>query len=245
VADAGKLENGLITMHNGIRVSAMGYYGSGFLNMLVQNHGVHEPQEERAFGDIVKHLPPRAVMLELGSYWGFYSLWFATSVADARCFLVEPNSANLLSGKINFRRAGFRASFDRAYVGRRDGKAADGTPTVSVDSYCRRKGLDHLAVLHADIQGAECEMLQGARFMLANRKIDYLFISTHDNNLHYECIELLKASGYVILASEDCDETYSDDGVLVAKSGSVELPKEICINTKRKAPQASLTTRTQ
>lgn len=236
VADAGKVENGLVTMHNGMQVSGMGYYGAGVLNMLIENQGVHEPQEERAFADILKLVPPHAAMLELGSYWGFYSLWFASRVVDARCFLVEPSSANLLSGKINFRRAGFRASFERAYVGSHDGKAPDGTPTVSVDSFCRRKGLEHLSILHSDIQNAEAEMLRGAAFMLASRKIDYLFISTHDNALHYECVEFLKACGYLILASADCDETYSDDGVLVAKAASVELPQEIRISKKARGP---------
>ena len=34
-------------MHNGIQVSAMGYYGKGILNMLVRNSRVHEPEEEK------------------------------------------------------------------------------------------------------------------------------------------------------------------------------------------------------
>jgi hypothetical protein len=164
-------------------------------------------------------------------------LWFAKSVVGAKCFLIEPNSANLLSGKINFRRAGCQAFFERAYVGREEGKAADGTPIVNVDSFCRRKGIRHLSILHADIQGAEADMLRGAASLLADQRVDYLFISTHDNALHYECIELLKSHGYLILASADCDETYSEDGVVVAKAGSVELPHELSISTKPKGPR--------
>jgi hypothetical protein len=232
VPDAGKARDGLITMHNGIQVSAMGYYGSGVLNMLIQNRGVHEPQEERAFGEILKLVPASSTIIELGSYWGFYSLWFAGSVANAKCYLIEPNSANLLSGKINFRRAGFRAVFERAYVGGEEGRAPDGTRIVNVDSFCRRRGIDHICLLHADIQGAEADMLRGAASMLAGKKVDFLFISTHDNALHYECIEILKAHDYRILASVDCDQTYSDDGVLVAKSQAMRLPKELSISRK-------------
>jgi hypothetical protein len=237
VPEAGQTRDGLVTLHNGIRVSAMGYYGSGVLNMLIENRGVHEPQEERAFAEILNLLSAGGTMMELGSYWGFYSLWFAHRVADARCFLVEPNAANLLSGKINFRRAGKRAVFERAYVGREEGRAEDGTRIVNVDAFCRRKGIAHLSILHSDIQGAEAEMLRGATAMVGGQKVDYLFISTHDNALHYECAKLLTGYGYVVLASADCDETYSDDGVLVARSPRMELPRELPISVKPKPPR--------
>jgi hypothetical protein len=44
VPNAGALVDGWITMHNGIEVSALGYYGAGTLNMLMENQGVHEPK---------------------------------------------------------------------------------------------------------------------------------------------------------------------------------------------------------
>jgi hypothetical protein len=40
VEDAGILQAGRIAMHNGILVGALGYYGGGILNMLVENRGV-------------------------------------------------------------------------------------------------------------------------------------------------------------------------------------------------------------
>ena len=70
VPEAGKLQGSVITMHNGIRVCANGYYGSGILNMLIENKGVHEPQEERAFGAVIGHLREDCTMLELGANWG-------------------------------------------------------------------------------------------------------------------------------------------------------------------------------
>jgi hypothetical protein len=238
VPGAGRTEDGLVTLHNGLRVSAMGYYSSGMLNLLIENRGVHEPQEERAFREVLDRVAPGGTMIELGAYWGFYSLWFAGSVPGAQCFLVEPNSANLLSGKINFRRAGFQAVFERAYAGREEGRAADGTRIVNVDAFCRRRGIEHLSILHSDIQGAEADMLRGAASMLAGRKIDYVFISTHDNPLHRQCMEILEGHGYVVLASADCDETYSDDGLVVARSPSVKLPAELCITRRpRPAPE--------
>ncbi len=114
VPEAGQLIDGFISMHNGIRVSALGYYGEGILNMLVENCGVHEPQEERAFGEILRHVPANSTMIELGAYWGFYSLWFSQAVAHPDCHLIEPSFANLLSGKTNFRKAGLQADFEQA-----------------------------------------------------------------------------------------------------------------------------------
>lgn len=240
VAGAGQLDDGVLTMHNGIRVGGLGYCGAGVLNMLVDNRGVHEPQEERAFGDVLNHIPDGGAMLELGAYWGFYSLWFAQQVADAKCFLLEPHPANIRSGKINFKLNDRWAEFDQAYAGGVDGTANDGVPVVTVDAHCLRKGISHLAVLHADIQGAEADMLHGAANMLASAKIDFVFISTHSNELHYECIETLNSHGYCVLASADLDETYSVDGLIVARGPHLTVPAGLTIsNKKRPASRAA------
>ncbi len=232
VHDAGLLHDGWLTMHNGIQVSALGYYGAGIMNMLIENKGVHEPQEERAFGEILRHLPAGSTMLEVGAYWGFYSIWFAKNVLQARCFLIEPFDINLRSGRMNFKRAGLSATFEQAYIGALNGKGHDGTPVVSVDSFCERKCIKRLSILHADVQGAEADMLRGAKRMLSNQKIDYCFVSTHSDALHYECIDLLKEQGYIILASADLHETYSVDGLIVAKCGTIEKPETLPITKK-------------
>jgi hypothetical protein len=235
VPDAGKLQRGFVIMHNGLRVSGLGYYGSGNMNLLLENRGVHEPQEERAFSEVLRHVPPSGAMLELGAYWGFYSLWFAHEVPGARSFLVEPEPENLKSGMLNFRENGHDAVFENAYVGARPGIAHNGTKVVSVDDFCQRHHIDQLAILHADIQGFEVEMLEGASRMLSNKKIMYIFISTHSTPLHRACIDLLRASGFVILASADLDDTFSIDGLIVAKRADLELPRTLAISHKSDA----------
>jgi hypothetical protein len=230
VPDAGKVADGLVTMHNGLRVSALGYYGGGILNMLVENRGVHEPQEERAFAEVLARMPSGATMLELGAYWGFYSLWFARSVKGAKCFLVEPDYACLQSGKGNFARAGQPAQFTQAYVGSSDGVNLDGTDILCVDGHCSRQGISHLNILHSDIQGFEVGMLQGAAGMLKARAVDYVFISTHSNPLHSECIERLREHGYRILADANLDESFSGDGLIVACSPAIDAPERLEIS---------------
>jgi len=145
VPGAGELQDGLITMHNGIKVGGLSYYGSGIMNLLIENRGVHEPQEERAFSEVLPYI---------------------------------------------------------------------------------------LNILHSDIQGFEVDMLKGAREMLSNRKVDLIFISTHSNEVHADCIELLEAQDYVILASADLDNTFSVDGLIVAKRAEIPEPRSLQISQR-------------
>lgn len=96
--DAGRIDGDMITMHNGIRIKALSYYDKRIMNMLVENKGVHEPQEERAFAVVLPLLPEKPVSLEMGAYWSFYSLWLKTVRPGASCHMVEPEMSNMLSG---------------------------------------------------------------------------------------------------------------------------------------------------
>ncbi|MCF7674366.1 MAG: FkbM family methyltransferase [Akkermansiaceae bacterium] len=221
---AGRLEGGWITMHNGLQVGALGYYGEGILNMLVENKGVHEPQEERAFAEILLHIKPGSTIVEVGAYWAYYSMWFAHAIPGARCFLVEPDQGNLLSGQENFGHNNFTGTFEQAYIGDQPGFHKDGVPVITIDDFCRRHSIDHMAVLHADIQEAELRMLTGASRMLGEHRADYVFVSSHTNELHYACIERLRAYGYHVLVSCDMDETVAGDGVIVARRPGIGTP---------------------
>ncbi len=220
-------------MHNGLQVSALGYCGAGMMNLLIQNRGVHEPQQERIYAEILKVLPPESTMLELGANWGFYSLWFASAVPKYRCFLIEPSSASLHSGMINFRRAGRDADFLQAYIGAADGFSDDQLPIVTVDSYSRTRDIDRWSVLHADIDGAEVEMLRGAYDLLDEQRIDHLLISTHGNIFHCACLDLLQAHGYHISISIEGTASYSVDGLIVAHGRGVDSPDLPEISRKR------------
>jgi hypothetical protein len=224
VDGAGELNGAFLRMHNGVRVSAQGYYGSGILNMLIENRGVHEPHEERAFEEILNYLPDNPVMLELGAYWGFYSLSMLNRHPAGKCFLVEPCPIRIQSGKLNFQENQRAGDFEQAYVGDTDRWSLLNGRTISVDGFCKRKQIRHLNILHADIQGHEVQMLQGAQGMLKAGRIDYIFISTHSNELHRDCQEILSQSGFIILASSDKTETHSFDGLIVAKKRTISGP---------------------
>jgi len=233
--EAGAVKDYYITMHNGVKVCANGYYGSGILNMLIENRGVHEPQEERAFEEIINLLPESCTMLELGAYWGFYSLSLLQARPQAKCHLVEPEIYNITSGQINFELNSRKGNFLNAKV---DEHQSEKLNTISVDSYCESNSIKHLNILHSDIQGFEFSMLKGADRMLSKNCVDYLFISTHSNELHEACTLQLLKKDYCILASANLDETFSCDGLIVAKRPSLKDPSALVISKKRKLAAA-------
>lgn len=230
--EAGKVEGSCLIMHNGLKIRALSYYGAGMLNLLRANRGVHEPQEERAFQEILPLMTAGACMVELGSYWGFYSLWFATEVQRARCFLVEPDPRNLEAGKQNFALNRKTAKFICAALGNRFSTQLPLCRVVTLEEICRNNGITHIDLLHADIQGAEYDMLQQSVHLFQNATVGFVFISTHTEHLHSSCRNFLASHHYSVLCDVPPSHSYSVDGLLVAKNQSIDLPKALQVSRK-------------
>ena len=111
VENAGEVIGDVQVMHNGLKINVGSYYGDGNTALLYKNRGVHEPQEEKAFDEILNCIPQNAVMLELGAFWGFYSMTFLQKVRNGKTYLIEPDPHSLLSGKNNFRLNKFAGKF--------------------------------------------------------------------------------------------------------------------------------------
>ena len=231
VAGAGKVKGGRQIMHNGVQVLAGSYYGHWIRTMLEQTGGVHEPQEERVFSEVMKFMPPKATMIELGAYWGFYSIWFHKLVAQPTCYLVEPMLSHMNYGKKNFQINSAKGHFTQAFVGGKSG-TMENTPMICVDDFVAEHAIEHIDILHVDIQGAEVDMLHGAVRTLARKAIDYIFLSTHSNELHAGCKRFLEEHDFVILASANIDESYALDGVLVARRADKPGLEPVAISLK-------------
>lgn len=208
--EAGTVQDGEIVLHNGNRVPQSGtgaYYGN-FSDILVINRGVHEPLEEYVFQEVLDTLPEAPAMLELGAYWGHYSMWLKRRRPAARVWLVEPEADNLAAGEANFARNGFDGTFVQARVG---------PGHFEVDAFLDADGPARLDILHSDIQGAETAMLEGAAGALAAQRIDRVFVSTHGQRRHQEVLDRLQAADYRIeVAADDQSETTSFDGFVLA-----------------------------
>ena len=221
--EAGMIKNGILTMHNGLKVWAGSYYGWGSLRILIKNKAVHEPQEERVFQEVLKAITPGSTMVELGSFWAFYSAWFANDIPNGRCIMVEPDKNNLENGRANFQLNDLSGKFINASLGATEEYDEDlKCNRISIDALLRREKIDKLAILHSDIQGFEGQMLDGASKALKARQIDFVFISTHSNEIHLECVQKLVAHEYKICHSIDLDQTFSQDGLIVAVAPGVD-----------------------
>lgn len=231
--DAGRLvrtasEETWVVLHNGIQVLSRAYYGD-FAKVLETNLGVHEGAEERLFGEVLPLLPPGSVMLELGSYWAMYSTWFGRAVRGARLFLVEASAHALGIGLRNLAHNRLQPELaTRGYVG----------VDVNVSSLVASRGLRHVHMLHADIQGEEAGMLSDIAPLLRARRVSYIFLSTHSQELHLSCLETLRSYGYRIIGQMDVDsDTFFFDGLIVASESSLTAPAAVDLGSRRATPQ--------
>lgn len=232
VAGAGMVKRGKQIMHNGLLINLGSYYGPEIARLLYENKGVHEPQEERVFAEVLKAIPSNGTMIELGSFWSFYSMWFKQKVDGAKNYMIEPDSFNIESGRRNFALNGMEGDFTRAFV---SGHSAKGDPrTICIDDFVKEKGIDFIDILHSDIQGYEYEMLKGAVDTIRSKKIAYVFISTHTNEIHNNCLNFLRKHEFFIIANADLDTTYSQDGIIVGSAPFVDWNEKIPISQKGK-----------
>ncbi len=213
--DAGSFDADFVVLHNGLKVAAAGekaYYDQ-FSAIFCINRGVHEPLEEFVFQEVLKVLPSAPTMLELGAYWGHYSMWLKHLRPEGRVFLVEPDPRNFASGLFNFQTNNLQGNFARLMVGKGQ---------MEVDRYLKDQEIEKLDILHSDIQGAEFEMLGGAEQSLDRKVVDYLFVSTHSDEIHQQCQDLLRRHDYRVEVEVDFEsESTSLDGFILASSPKV------------------------
>ncbi len=217
-------------MHNGVIVEADGYCGTWMTEIIRRLRGHHEPQEERLFHEVVPRLPAGATMVELGGYWAYYSLWMQGVVQAARSIIVEPDPQNLSLGRRNVALNGKTAEFIDAAIGIRPGTTRftceNGTtrvvPVTSVDALMEHQQVRFLDLLHADVQGAELVMLEGASETIRSGRVRFIMVSTHHHDIsgdpltHQRCLAYLRTAGAHILCEHTVAESYSGDGLILA-----------------------------
>jgi hypothetical protein len=212
--NSGVIENDIVHMYNGIKIHKGCYYDE-FSDIFILNKGVHEPQEEYLFSLILDRIHEKnPVMIELGSYWAFYSMLFLKKFSNGKSIMIEPGKEEILSGMKNFEINDLFGEFINSHVG------IDG---IIIDRFIKDYAIEKLNILHSDIQGNEIDMLDGSEDSMKKALIDYFFISTHSNQIHYSCIDKLLNNNYHIISEVDLDSTYCCDGIIVASSPN--LPK--------------------
>jgi FkbM family methyltransferase len=76
------------------------------------------------------------------------------------------------------------------------------TPVVTLDAFCQREGIERVAALKVDVEGAEGRVLSGAARLLSERRVDLLVMELSDNTLGSDgwtsgaVVRLLRDHGY-------------------------------------------------
>ena len=249
VKNAGKvIDDKYVVMHNGIVVGKNTYCGQ-YSNCLQTNLGCHEASEERMFQEVLNDIDDGATMVELGSYWAFYSIWFNKQINNARNFCIEPDPRCMKVGKEN---AKLNEVSTMKFIGDNIGSFPlnqcydiENTLEVYRKKHKRRKfkehvktqNIEYIDLLHCDIQGNEIILLPQISDMLEEKKIKYIFISSHSDSLHDYCINFLKNKDYRIIASADFEkETFCHDGVIVACPSDLKNITETSLGCRRHTP---------
>jgi FkbM family methyltransferase len=221
-------------MHNGLEVVADGYYGSWMTELIGLCRGHHEPQEERLFHEVLVHLGPGGTMMELGGYWSYYSLWFLKAGEGRRAIIVEPDPAHLAVGKANAALNGLQPEFLSGFVGQAPSPSQTfqteesgviELPALTVSQIMADHEIEVLDILHCDTQGAETNVLESCTELFRDGRVRWVFVSTHalqitgDPLTHQRCLALLRDAGATIEAEHDVHESFSGDGLIVARLG--------------------------
>lgn len=227
-------------MHNGVLIHEGCYHMDWMTNIIKKMKGHHEPQEEKIFYEILKYIKDGGVMIECGSFWAYYSLWFHKEIKNALNIMVEPHPDKLKMGMYNFKLNDFDGRFVHAMFGERDLEKTTYKETenilftvdmVTLDTLCKNLGIEYIDVLHADMQ-TEIKLLDGAENILKEQKVGFIILGTHDINKPR--IDLLEKFGYHILTSVEVGESYFDDGLILACSNKIftEVNKDNFIVSK-------------
>lgn len=243
-------------MFNNLLVENGGYHDEWMSAIIKSLKGHHEPQEEKVFYEVLKRISNKPTMIELGSFWAYYSVWFAKQFPGSQVVGCEPDPTNLALGQRNAELNKLKnITFFNSAAGEDDGimtdvvMDSDPSQAVSVeirtvDSLVKEMNWQKLDLLHMDVQGFETSALRGAAATIKSKNLRFLFVSTHhyffsDNvNTHGECLEYIKNLGGHIISSHTIPESYSGDGLIVASFD--ERDKDFHVSTSINHTDASL-----
>ena len=259
VANAGKViksdKAAMQVMHNGIKIVEGCYYGPWMTHVIEILKGHHEPQEENVFFQVLEQLrrnpspwgSPR--MIELGSFWAYYSMWFLKDFPEGSTFCFEPDPNYLEIGRQNFELNNLSGKFVNAMVSSqssilREFKCESNGQMISIPalnftgvvSATEQKNIDIVLV---DIQGAEIPLLQNLSEVLKHSTIRFMAISTHDVEIsgspitHQSALELLVQNDAHIILEHSVSESFSGDGFILASFFEEDKSMHIPISYNR------------
>ena len=176
-----------------------------------------EPEQLRA---AQRWVDPGTVCFDIGANVGLYSLLFARKNATVIAFEPFPRNVEYLHRIVAINRVenvtivpwavgiepGMRA-FRQGETQASGHLSAAGEQPVfctSLDAYVEQYGIEP-DLLKIDVEGAELEVLQGARRLLEER-MPRILLSIHGEDLRRDCLRLLREIGYTLVEPLDATD---------------------------------------
>jgi FkbM family methyltransferase len=220
-------------MHNGVKVLHGGYYGAWMSEIIHGLNGHHEPQEERVFHEVVKRAAHDGLMIELGCFWAYYSLWFLKDHPHRKAIGLEPDATHLLTAQKNAAINGLseQISFVHGLSSMHSAESMNiqtesgqqlQLPGYTLANLLARAQIARIEIAHCDAQGAESHVVDQMIELGKKGQLRFAIVSTHayeitgDPLTHQTCLHKLQAAGAHIIAEHDVHESYSGDGLIAA-----------------------------
>ena len=183
--------------------------------------GTYEYDKRIAFE---KGIRPGDVFFDIGANVGYYSLMAAKlSEPNGKVVAFEPLPRNIayIQKHVAINKLGDHIKVVEAAVSDRNGTAffdlssstskghiaGEGeleVRTVSLDELVESGEIPTPDVMKVDVEGAEADVLQGARKILSSRH-PVLYLDTHDREAHNKTVTILKDLGYEITCLDGKD----------------------------------------
>jgi len=181
--------------------------GSHNLSVLL---GTYERVQTAAFSRAAQSA---SVFWDLGAHVGYYSLLFRKANPSGKIIAFEPVSHNcelfvkhMALNNVNHYNLHQRGVSDRegtlsfdsgktTVAGRLSAKGNTSVEVITLSNWLSNRSIDMPQLIKMDIEGEEHKVLVDIRPMLESNKPS-IFLSTHSEQLHHACLELLTQCGY-------------------------------------------------
>lgn len=177
-------------------------------------------------------LRPPDVFWDVGAHFGYYTLLASRAASSGHCYAFEPSPGNLWYLRHHLQWNGIANAVvqpiavagedgERQFgsTGTGSGRLEGGNQTVhtrSIDSLVQSGACKAPTFLKIDVEGAEAEVLAGARGLLKTG-IATFCIATHSGELHARCLQALTEHNY-------SPHDFRDPGLIIAVGSGRQVP---------------------
>jgi len=183
-------------------------YGSGLISQWLGFY------EKKIIKKIIKHLESKKIYYDIGAHVGYYTLLFSKFGEKVYSFEPEKTNFEFLIKHIKLNKLNNVFAFNFAIYShkktlffevnedRTEGKISEKgnlkIKAYSLDYLCFEKKLDLPDFIKIDVEGAEFEVLKGAKKVIKT-KAPKILLATHGEELKNTCIEFIKNMKYKII----------------------------------------------